>query len=152
MTPLHKFPITGKEIHKLPPANDHLKEKYKISFLRHSISRKLIMLDDMKPVSFAKSSYDGVSWKFQYVEDCPPSCELSHFISTTLATIEFKNKPINENVYFYRYLNVVRSIVGEKHFSEVIRTSDQYGDIYVSNINEYLSYRSKISEMMNVLG
>jgi hypothetical protein len=146
MIPLHNFPITGKEIQRLTRVNEHLKESYKISFLTSAVELK--KSDQKLSTVYYHSSIlheDGWEFKKEISDKFVPMCE---FCSSLLSMTEFKNRPISENVYFYRYLNIVRNIVGEEDFNMIIQNSSKYDTVFENNVKEYVDYRSKIVEML----
>lgn len=147
MIPLHKFPITGKEIQRLTRVNEHLKESYKISFLTSAITLKR-KYEDLLTVYYHSSTLHEEGWEFKMnrIDGIVPMWE---FCCSILSMMEFKNKPVNENVYFYRYLNVTRNLIGEDEFKLIVDNSSKYGEVFRNNVKEYTDYRSKIIEMLN---
>lgn len=150
MTPLHNFPITGKEIQRLSRVNEHLKESYKISFLTSAINLKF-KYDDLLTVYYHSSILHESGWEFK-MNRTDRIVPMAEFCCSILSMQEFKNKPINENVYFYRYLNIARNLIGQEEFQSIVENSSKYGEVFKNNIKEYVDYRSKIVEMLNEVG
>jgi hypothetical protein len=146
MIPLHNFPITGKEIQRLTRVNEHLKESYKISFLTSAIESKKSN-EKLSTVYYYSSILHENGWEFKK-EISDRMVPMWEFCSSLLSGAEFKNRPINENVYFYRYVNVVRNIISEDDFIMIVKNSSKYGAVFENNVKEYVDYRSKIVEML----
>ena len=144
MIQLIDWPATFKEIKSLPHVNDHLKEQARVSLLTEAICQKKKRLD-MGYVRIDECLYDGSSW--QIFSD-NAGLDWAPFLRQFLVRIDFKNKPENENVYFYRLLNIVRRELGPELFDLVINEMVRDSNIILSsNVNEYLSYQKKLSEI-----
>jgi lysine/ornithine N-monooxygenase len=66
-----------------------------------------------------------------------------------MSTGYFKNNPVNENVYFYRFLNIVRSLISRVEFEDLVSNAINHGEIFNTNVQDYIKYRNKIKEMMD---
>jgi hypothetical protein len=136
-------PLSGKQINKLPKIYEHYKEFSKISFIKQAILSKQIN-PSLTAVDYIESLFDGGVWTLKHTQT---SVNLIDYISAFMSTVYFKNKPVNENVYFYRFLNVVKSLISSTEFEQLLFESINHGEIFHINIQEYIKYRNKINEM-----
>lgn len=144
-------PLDIQTLHKtLPKKLSHVKEHAKVMFIKQAI-KDYKDFDNFGPIDFVKSVYDGNSVKiiFKQVEQ---KISIEQFIHDILEKWYFGNLEKNENVYFYRFTNVVRANV----------TSDEWNNIHNFLINsenltlrenykQYVDYRKKLDEIDFIL-
>jgi hypothetical protein len=144
-------PIIISKINKvLPKKLTHVREEAKIKLIKKSIELYR-MNDKFGMIDFNKSYYDGVDIHIIYTE-VENRMSISNIVEQTMRQRFFSNVSKNENVYFYRFLNIFRSILTQEEWSttekQLMLTEDQ---ILVENIKQYVSYRTKMDKIDQML-
>lgn len=145
----HDEYLKFKEILKFNKFLDHYREQARVSFLKKVINDYL-----ENPTEFlidlwvCEYQISGDKWKIKYTNE---KCEgLDDFVYSFIHTSAFKNFELNENVYFYRYLNIIREIVGTDRLYDILENIKGRNSTLDENINEYLKYRQKVIEIIQV--
>lgn len=109
--------LNFKKINKLDKIYDHYKEKAKVKFIHTILKNK--NLENLKYYDISTCNYNVKSnvWNISFTTK---QINLTEYIFCFLSTPWFKNFPINENVYFYRYVNIIKSYLPPQKFSNLI--------------------------------
>lgn len=126
---------------ELPKRFAHVKEEMKLIFLRSAL--KLACEEKRGWIDFKATRLEGREWKFVYLNDSPADeVEVCEQIMTKWY---FGNERRNENVYFYRFLNVIRAELGEPGWERVrARFESSSDETLRENLGQYLGYREKL--------
>ena len=148
MTLLPK-PLTMLSLQReLPKKCSHVKEQAKVKFIREAI--RLFQIHPMfGGIDFNKSLFDGENWAL-HIE--PGALSLAEVIEQILSKWYFSNLAKNENVYFYRFLNIVRADVSAKDWQSIVTHLLHSSDATLkSNVLAYLDYRDKLDAIDQML-
>ena len=106
--------------------------------------KKINALEFSKVVK-EECTYDGNTWTFVFKEG-----ELSwaQYLESFMRLGAFGNKPLNENVYFYRLINIIKKELPDIIFESMLKHFKNSDDENLrGNIKEYISYQSKIDQI-----
>ena len=139
-----QYPKNPFQLQKeLPKKLTHLKEEAKIKFIIQVI--ELWRSNNFGKIDFDNSMYDGKNWIIQYDNN---NATLPDVIEEIMEKWYFSNLSKNENVYFYRFINVVRSLVSEdewKNIEKQLYNSSNF--VLKENMSVYYDYRNKLDEI-----
>lgn len=109
--------LNFKKINKLDKIYDHYKEKAKVKFIHTVLKNK--NYENLKSYDISTCTYNIKSnvWNISYTLT---PIDLPEYIFYFLSTPWFKNFPINENVYFYRYVNIIQTYFSQQKFLNLI--------------------------------
>ena len=98
----NNFPITFRQVNQLPKLNYHIKEEARVKMLVQAIELKLLNPDTGAIDFYSKdTNYDGKKWNFDLenkILDWP------EFLCQFVVLEQYWNRPLNENVYFYKII------------------------------------------------
>lgn len=140
-------PMNIQELHKsLPKKYSHIKEEAKVKFIKEAI--RLYKTDKtFGIIDFDNSVFDGTHVTIKY----KPTTEriyLENLVHDILEKWYFSNLEKNENVYFYRFVNLFRSEFSDTEWIYVdkyLKTSNN--KVLKENYKQYSSYRDKLDEI-----
>lgn len=134
----------------LPKKLTHKREQLKIQFIKEAI-RLHSTTELFGIIDFSKSYANNGSIHISYIET-EQRQHVGYIVSQILSQKFFSNLSKNENVFFYRFVNICRSLISETDWSEVETLLSNHPDkVLVENINQYIDYRTKISKIEKVL-
>jgi hypothetical protein len=118
MIPYLKNKKTIQEINKLDKIYDHYKEKTKILLIK-TLLNNYVNLKNNCDYDLDKCFFNPLTdnWDIYYLNT---SKELEDIIYKFLCTPYYRNFPINENVYFYRYLNLIQNFLNCEKFKYIL--------------------------------
>ena len=148
---LNNFPITFKEVNQLPKLNYHIKEQARVNMLVQAIELKLANPSIGKIHFYSQDTkYDGKKWKFD-LED--RTLDWPEFLCQFMILEQYCNRPLNENVYFYRYINIIKSMLDESIYNNFEKyTVEQQNDSNLkNNMLEYIRYHKKMDNIENFI-
>ncbi len=148
---LNNFPITFKEVNQLPKLNYHIKEQARVNMLVQAIELKLANPSIGKIHFYSQDTkYDGKKWKFD-LED--RTLDWPEFLCQFMILEQYWNRPLNENVYFYRYINIIKSMLDESIYNNFEKyTVEQQNDSNLkNNMLEYIRYHKKMDNIENFI-
>lgn len=147
MTPYLKNKKTMQEINKLDKIYDHYKEKVKILLIKNLLNN-YVNLKNNYDYDLNKCFFNPVlnKWNIYYLNI---NTGLEDIIYKFLHTPYYRNFPVNENVYFYRYLNIINNFVDYEKFQQILNYLKSKDNILNGNITEYKSYKEKIIKIKN---
>lgn len=137
--------IPYREIYKYPRLKDHLKNRYMIEFIKTAIDDYYNMF--IGKVNHWNSFYDN-KWTIDY--DTNP-CTIEEFIESLFVGGHFQNFDINDNHYFYRYLNIALNELPEDHdlvLNHLLKSSDE---TLRGNTSAFVRYRKQMDEIEEML-
>lgn len=144
-------PLDIQTLHKtLPKKFSHIKEEAKVKFINQAVKTYRENLDFGK-IDFVKSLYDGndVNIVFEKAQIKIPIEQLVHDI---LEKWYFGNLEKNENVYFYRFVNVFRSLLTNEEWKIVDKFLSTSNNLVLKeNYKQYAEYRRKLDEIDEIL-
>lgn len=134
-----------RDIYKLPRLKDHIKNKLMIEFIEQAI-------DDyyngfIGKIKHWDSFYDN-GWKIKY-ENEPYTIE--EFCESLFVGGHFQNYDINDNHYFYRYLNILLNALPEDHNEVLNYMSKSNDEALRGNIIAFIRYRKQMDEIERML-
>jgi hypothetical protein len=143
----HDDPLKFKEVLKLEKFLEHYKEQARVTFIEAVLEnykngeRRIpdLWSSTWKPLS--------VRWNILYTDE---TGSLEDLIFSFLHTSAFKNFALNENVYFYRYVNVIRRILGNTDTYNILNSIKDKDEILSGNLKEYVSYHQKLAEIKQI--
>lgn len=143
----HNDPLKFKDVLKLAKFLEHYKEQARVTFIEavlDNYNNGEQRIPDLwsslwKPLS--------VEWDILYTDE---TGSLEDLIYSFLHTSAYKNFALNENVYFYRYVNVIRRILGNDITYCVLESIKDRDEILAGNIREYTAYHQKLAEIKQV--
>jgi hypothetical protein len=124
----------------------HVKEEAKVKFIKE-VMFLYRMSDDFGRIDFENSVYDGNTVKIVYTPMIP-KIELRFLINDVMEKWYFSNLEKNENVYFYRFINLFRAELTEAEWEEVdfyLKTTNNL--TLRENYKQYYDYRKKLDEI-----
>ena len=134
----------------LPKKQSHLKEEAKIRFILACIKLYRERLD-FGPIDFEHSLFNGREWeiKFMHVQERAP---ISSLVEQIMSKWYFFNLSKNENVYFYRFINIFRVNMSSDEWQETVNRLSEHPDLILrENILVYLGYREKLDAIDQML-
>jgi hypothetical protein len=146
MTPFHK-PLNIETLQRtLPKKFSHIKEDAKVKFIKEAMFLYRLT-DDFGKINFENSVYDGYAVKIVYTP-MVPKIELKYLINDIMEKWFFSNLKKNENVYFYRFINLFRSELTEIEWDDVHLHLINNNDLILrENYKQYYDYRKKLDEI-----
>ena len=140
-------PYKIEELQKtLPKKLSHIKEDAKVKFIKE-VMLLYRLSDDFGYIDFEQSTYDGIEVKIVYTK-LPVKIELKRLIQDVMEKWFFSNLEKNENVYFYRFINLFRSLLTELEWAETTNClSNNSNATLKENFNQYTEYRRKLDEI-----
>jgi hypothetical protein len=148
---LNKFPLTFKEINQLPKLNYHIKEQARVDMLQQAIELKFSNPETGKIHFWSQSTnYDGKKWNFDLEQR---TMDWPEFLCQFMALEQYWNKPLNENVYFYRYINIIQNSINEETYDSFKKyiLEQQNDSILKNNMLEYIRYHQKMDNIENFI-
>lgn len=148
---LNKFPLTFKEINQLPKLNYHIKEQARVDMLQQAIELKLSNPETGKIHFFSQNTnYDGKRWNFDLEKR---TMDWPEFLCQFMILEQYWNKPLNENVYFYRYINIIQNSINEETYNSFKKyiLEKQNDSILKNNMLEYIRYHQKMDNIENFI-
>lgn len=144
-------PMTLEELQQsLPKKLSHVKENAKVKFIKE-VMFLYRLSDDFGRINFAESTYDGNAVKIVY-EPQEEKIELKYLVQSIMEKWYFSNLEKNENVYFYRFINLFRSELTQAEWNEVDRHISTSNDLVLrENFKQYKDYRRKLDEIDIIL-
>tara|TARA_B100001027_G_C16211947_1_gene305543 strand:+ start:422 stop:916 length:495 start_codon:yes stop_codon:yes gene_type:complete len=147
----NNFPITFRQVNQLPKLNYHIKEEARVKMLVQAIELKLLNPDTGAIDFYSKdTNYDGKKWNFDLenkILDWP------EFLCQFVVLEQYWNRPLNENVYFYRYINIIKSSVNQSIYDNFEKyVLEQQSDSNLkNNMLEYVRYHKKMDNIENFI-
>ncbi len=150
---LNSFPLTWQQVRKLPKLNHHIREKAMVDFVQQVIRERLgdqdypdnLINDNFGKVVKEECTYDGNTWTFVFKEG---QLSWAQYLESFMRLGAFGNKPLNENVYFYRLINIIKKELPDIIFESMLKQFKNSDDENLrGNIKEYISYQSKIDQI-----
>jgi len=148
---LNKFPLTFKEINQLPKLNYHIKEQARVDMLQQAIELKLSNPETGKIHFFSQNTnYDGKRWNFDLEQR---TMDWPEFLCQFMILEQYWNKPLNENVYFYRYINIIQNSINKETYNSFKKyiLEQQNDSILKNNMLEYIRYHQKMDNIENFI-
>lgn len=148
---LNKFPLTFKEINQLPKLNYHIKEQARVDMLQQAIELKLSNPETGKIHFWSQNTnYDGKRWNFDLEQR---TMDWPEFLCQFMILEQYWNKPLNENVYFYRYINIIQNSINEETYDSFKKyiLEQQNDSILKNNMLEYIRYHQKMDNIENFI-
>jgi len=148
---LNKFPLTFKEINQLPKLNYHIKEQARVDMLQQAIELKLSNPETGKIHFWSQdTNYDGKRWNFDLEQR---TMDWPEFLCQFMILEQYWNKPLNENVYFYRYINIIQNSINEETYNSFKKyiLEQQNDSILKNNMLEYIRYHQKMDNIENFI-
>ncbi len=140
-----QYPKNPVQLQKeLPKKLTHIKEEAKIRFIQ-TCMELYRTTTDFGWIQFDDSLYDGKSWVIQYDN---ADVTLSDIVEQIMEKWYFSNLSKNENVYFYRFINVFRSLMTDNEWQETEKQlCNSRNSFLKENIMVYCDYRNKLDEI-----
>jgi hypothetical protein len=131
---------------KLPKKLSHVKENAKVKFIKE-LMFCYRSNDNFGEIDFKNSVFNGKTIKICHTF-MNPKIELKYLIHSVMEKWYFSNLEKNENVYFYRFINLFRSELTDSEWQKV----DEYlfssnNLILRENYKQYKEYRRKLDEI-----
>jgi len=148
---LNKFPLTFKEINQLPKLNYHIKEQARVDMLQQAIKLKLSNPETGKIHFWSQNTnYDGKRWNFDLEQR---TMDWPEFLCQFMILEQYWNKPLNENVYFYRYINIIQNSINKETYNSFKKyiLEQQNDSILKNNMLEYIRYHQKMDNIENFI-
>jgi len=148
---LNKFPLTFKEINQLPKLNYHIKEQARVDMLQQAIELKLSNPETGKIHFWSQNTnYDGKRWNFDLEQR---TMDWPEFLCQFMILEQYWNKPLNENVYFYRYINIIQNSINKETYNSFKKyiLEQQNDSILKNNMLEYIRYHQKMDNIENFI-
>lgn len=144
-------PISLEELQtSLPKKLSHVKEDAKVKFIKE-VMFLYRMSDDFGNINFTESTFDGSNVKIVY-ESLTTKIPLKNLIYEIMEKWYFSNLEKNENVYFYRFINLFRAELTKGEWEEVdfyLKTTNNL--VLRENYKQYTDYRKKLDEIDVIL-
>ena len=140
-----QYPKNPLQLQKeLPKKLTHLKEEAKIRFINRAID--LYRRIGGYTIAFDDCLYDGEAWILSYSIDS--AITLPNLIAQIMEKWYFGNLSKNENVYFYRFMNIIRSQVSKDEWNDIEKyICNSENLIMKENMLVYCDYRNKLDEI-----
>jgi hypothetical protein len=144
-------PMTLEEVQQsLPKKLSHIKEDAKVKFIKELMFLYRLS-DDFGIIDFNRSTYDGTEIKIVF-ETAADKIQLKDLIQSVMEKWYFSNLEKNENVYFYRFINLFRFELTENEWQEVDRHLSTTNNLVLrENFKQYKDYRNKLDEIDIIL-
>jgi hypothetical protein len=144
-------PMTLEEVQQsLPKKLSHIKEDAKVKFIKELMFLYRLS-DDFGIIDFNRSTYDGVEVKIVF-DTAAEKIQLKYLIQSVMEKWYFSNLEKNENVYFYRFINLFRFELTDKEWQEVDRHLSTTNNLVLrENFKQYKDYRNKLDEIDIIL-
>jgi hypothetical protein len=144
-------PMTLEEVQQsLPKKLSHIKEDAKVKFIKELMFLYRLS-DDFGIIDFNRSTYDGVEVKIVF-DTAAEKIQLKYLIQSVMEKWYFSNLEKNENVYFYRFINLFRFELTDKEWQEVDRHLSTTNNLVLQeNFKQYKNYRNKLDEIDIIL-
>lgn len=140
-------PMNIQELHKtLPKKYSHIKEEAKVKFIKEAI-RLYKTNKTFGIIDFDNSVFDGKNVVIKY-QSTNERIHLEKLVHDILEKWYFSNLEKNENVYFYRFVNLFRAEFTDTEWIYVdkyLKTSNNI--VLKENYKQYSSYRDKLDEI-----
>lgn len=139
------------ELQKLLPKKlSHVKEEAKLQFILACLKAYRENLN-FHEVDFERSLFDGQSWQIQF-SVIPQRMPVSGLVEQIMSKWYFSNLSKNENVYFYRFINVFRVNMSSSEWNETVAHLSGHRDLALrENILVYQNYREKLDAIDTML-
>lgn len=134
----------------LPKKLSHVKEDAKVKFIKE-VMFLYRMSDDFGNINFTESMFDGTNVKIVY-EPLTLKIPLKNLIYEIMEKWYFSNLEKNENVYFYRFINLFRAELTKSEWEEVdfyLKTTNNL--VLRENYKQYTDYRKKLDDIDVIL-
>lgn len=129
---------------KVPKKYSHLKEKYKMTFILGALKRW--RSGHKFSVDFDRTVLALGQWHF--VDLGVAEVTLQELVHSIMEKWCFSNLPKNENIYFHRFINIIRVELGEDDWTRCLYYLTESSDVILrSNILEYCEYNKKQDEI-----
>ncbi len=135
---------------QLPKKKSHQKEALKIKFIQ-----QLMLLyrqnHQLKAIDFEKSVYTNDSWNIHFQENSRTH-DLPETVASVMEKWYFSNLSKNENIYFYRFLNIFRSLMSPEEWVFCQSYLLEHPDLNLKeNTRVYCDYRRKLDEIEQMI-
>ena len=128
----------------------HLKEALKIQFIKQAI-QTFRQNNYLGRIDFTKSLYVDKKWNIVFSSTANKSTVAS-LVADIMSQWFFSNLSKNENIYYYRFLNIFRQELSIEEWSEAIRALLAHTDLNTrENTAVYLDYRNKLLEIEELI-
>ena len=144
-------PLTALSLHKaLPKRQSHIKEAAKILFIQE-LMKHYHRNASLNPIDFSKTTFDGQRWTFVFC-DAANAQSLPELVASVMEKWYFSNLSKNENIYFYRFINIFRSLMtaSDWHLCQT-HLCNHNDPILRENTKVYCDYRAKLSEIETLI-
>jgi len=150
MIPDVKPRMTLRDVQKIPHISDHYRQQCKIAFINAIVETYNQGNSGVIDLTKSYIDTDTLIWHIEW-ETEHGARSIGQIVEQVLSLTYFNNFAKNENVYFYRYLNVFLNKFGHRDeiLSHLKSTTDT---ILLGNVMEYVDYRQKTDELANMLG
>ena len=143
--------IAISKINKILPKNlTHQREEAKIKFIKAAVNLHRTV-DSFGKIDFDKSYWNGSDVHISYT-DTESRIHICDIVSQVMVQKFFSNFSRNENVFFYRFLNIFRSLTsGDEWLQVQAHLSTHNNSTLRENVNQYIDYRKKLAKIEQVL-
>ncbi len=134
----------------LPKKQSHLKEEAKVRFILACI--KLYREHkNFGTVDFEHSLFNGREWEIKFVV-AQERAPISSLVEQIMSKWYFSNLSKNENVYFYRFINIFRVNMNSEEWQETVSRLSEHPDLILrENMLVYSGYREKLDAIDQML-
>lgn len=144
-------PLDIQTLHKtLPKKLSHIKEEAKIKFIHEAL--RLYRLDkNFGLIDFSKSTYNGTNINLVYSQT-DKKISIEELVHSIMEKWYFSNLEKNENVYFYRFINVFRAKVSVAEYNRIDKFLKNSENLSLrENYKQYTDYRKKLDEIDDII-
>jgi hypothetical protein len=146
---VNHIPIS--KLNKLLPKNlTHKREEAKIKFIKKAVQLHRTV-DIFGVIDFSQCYWDGKDVHISYA----PSqyrMHIKHIVAQVMVQKFFGNLSKNENVFFYRFLNIFRALVSASEWKDIEDELRHHDDLHLrENVLQYVDYRNKLTKIVEVL-
>lgn len=134
----------------LPKKLSHRKEEAKVQFILAGLKCYRQNLN-FAAIDFEQSLFDGHHWQIRFTV-APERIPISLLVEQIMGKWYFSNLSKNENVYFYRFINIFRVNLSASEWQETVAHLSNHLDMQLrENMLVYLSYREKLDGIDKML-
>jgi hypothetical protein len=134
----------------LPKKLSHIKEEAKVKFIKE-VMILYRLNNDFGKIDFKNSVYDGKNIKIKY-NATNPKIHIKFLINDIMEKWFFSNLEKNENVYFYRFINLFRAELTDNEWQDVhFHLINNSNLVLRENYKQYDDYRKKLDEIDIIL-
>jgi hypothetical protein len=143
--------VAISKINKLLPKHlTHKREEAKIKFIKKTVDLyRAIELFGI--IDFDRSYWNGTAVHVSYT-DADSRLHVCEIVSQVMIQKYFGNLSRNENVFFYRFLNIFRSLTSDEEWHIVQQHLSNHYNLHLrENVKQYMDYRNKLQKIEQVL-